>query len=146
MGLVPLLPRVPVGGAAGHVHGQVSGALGPDPQDQLDLRFAHKMAVAARWGPSHQRRDPWLSLENCSRGRARGEGGVPWLPWPRGQRAGACQTPIFHGPWIQPFCAFLRTGNPGSPPRSQLSEASVPLNSKMFVIRGSHSKTPFLEL
>lgn len=103
MGLVPLLPRVPVGGAAGHVHGQVSGALGPDPQNQLDLRFAHKMAVAARWGPSYQRRDPWLSLENCSRGRARGEGGVPWLPWPRGQRAGACQTPIFHAPGFSRF-------------------------------------------
>ena len=40
------------------------------------------------------------------------------------------------------FCSFLRTGNPGSPPGSQLSEASVPLNANTFVIRGSNSKIP----
>lgn len=61
---------------------------------------------------------------------------------PQGQRKCARWSPAVHGPHVQQLCSFLRTGNPGRPQGSQLSEASVPLNAKTFVIRGSNSKIP----
>lgn len=61
---------------------------------------------------------------------------------PQGQRKRARWSPAVHGPHVQPLCSFLRTGNPGRPQGSQLSEASVPLNAKTFVIRGGNSKIP----
>lgn len=125
-----------------------SGQWGPGarPSGSAGSEVCTQNGSGSEVGPEPPASGSVALLGELLTGACTGGGGSSVAAVASGPACGSMSNPHLSCPRIQPFCAFLRTGNPGSPPRSQLSEASVPLNSKMFVIRGSHSKTPFLEL